>query len=147
MEFLKLREKEVYRSGKFSFNLLCEELRPIYLTFAMKPYSPLYEKFDETIQKLCQGGFCYEKLAGLHPKKISYKDTTMDNDKVPALILSIDDLGIGFEICSIPATLSVIAFVAEVLTSKAKKMIRLLGHAFVSNVVIKSFYKKKIRTY
>lgn len=145
MEFLKHLEKEVYRSGKFSFNFLSEEFRPLYLTFAMKPYSPFYVKSDEIIQRLCQGGFCPDMLVKLHPKLITYKDKNMENDKIPPLVLPMDDLGIGFMVCLIPLTVSIIAFVAEVLTSKTKKMIQLLGDLLVTYVVIKPFYKTQFQ--
>lgn len=145
MEYLKRREKEVYRSGKFSFNFLNEELIPLCLTFAMKPYSTFYEKFDETIQRLCQGGFCPDRLVKPLPQSIFYNHRNMENDKVPPLVLSLSDLWIGFVACSIPLTSAVIVFVAEVLTSKTKKVIQLLGDLLVAYIVIKSFFKAKFR--
>lgn len=144
LEYLKYTERFTYRNGKSSFSILSEELRPLHLTFAMKPFSPFYEKFDETIQRLCQGGFCPERLAMLHPRQILYKDRNMENDKIPPLVLSMDDLGIGFVVCSIPLTFSVIVFVAEVFTNKTKKMIQSLNDYIVAYVVMKSFFYFRI---
>lgn len=146
-EFLERFEQLAYRSGKFSFNFLKEDLSPLFLTFAMRPFSPFYQKFDEIIQRLCQGGFCPDRLGLFWPEAILSNDENMENDKVPPLVLSMDDLAIGFAICSIPLALAVIGFALEVLTDKAITSFELVCNYCVAYFVIKPFLILRFKKY
>lgn len=45
----------------------------------------------------------------------------MYDEEIPALVLSMEDLGIGFGVCLIPLVLSVTVFVFEVIFSTTKQ--------------------------
>lgn len=119
-ELVKLSERKNLRDGKMSFKFLEEELRDVFVTFSMTLSSPFFEEFESKIQRLVEAGICPKKLNGknvedfLRPGKLE--------SKVPALVLNMDDLAIGFLICSVPLVLSVVAFICELAMSGIKAL-------------------------
>lgn len=110
-EFVEKFERQILADGKTSLNFLEEKLREYFVTFAMPKFSPFFEEFKNKIQRLIEAGICPEKLAiGTFP--VSFKQDKIDIE-VPALVLNMDDLEIGFLVCLVPLALSVIAFIGE----------------------------------
>lgn len=86
----------------------------------MRSYSPFFEIFADNIQKLVEAGFCPHRLAGI----ITSSRRELYEDEIPPLVLSMDDLGVGFEVCLIPLALSLLVFVSEVIYSKVRKTVK-----------------------
>lgn len=123
MEFLDKIEKLTYRNGKTSIEI-SEEVKSDSqaITFPMRSFSPFYETFSERIQRLMEAGICPHRLAG---SVLSSKMTNKRYDEeIPALVLSMDDLGVGFEVCMIPLALSAVVFVFELCYLKLKRLLR-----------------------
>lgn len=114
-------EKHFYRSGKTSVAIADVTLAPIFISFAMTPFNPYSEIFFEIIQRLIEAGICPDRLAG-RTSNVKLRNTLYD-EEVPPLVLSMDDLGVGFEVCLIPLTLSFVAFIFEVLCPIIKQNI------------------------
>lgn len=112
-------EEKHLREGKMSLKFLDEQLRTQAIVFSIKKFSPFFEEFKNQIQMLNEAG------------KFSY--TTGHNFKsqheqidagVPALVLNMEDLGIGFLVCLVPMTLSVVAFVCELVVPRIQTFMR-----------------------
>lgn len=142
LEFLDKVEKTDYRNGKTSIENSNLESRFQRISFPIQFFSPFYEVFVEKIQALIEAGICPHRLAGqLYSKRFRSK---MFDEEIPALVLSMEDLGVGFEICLIPLGLSVVVFVLEVIYAKVK---RLVGNYLVAAFVVLAFIKINKRFY
>lgn len=137
LQFLNILEKSRYRSGKPSFRFLNVEGRTILIAFAMTPFDPFFEEFDEKIQRLLEAGVCPYRLNGdIIP--IDDKNDLYD-EEVPPLVLSMDDLGIGFIVCLIPLTLSIFVFMIEIAVPRIRIFVHKLGGSIVAVAVIAAF--------
>lgn len=105
-----------------SLKLLGEEIASSYIAYPMKPFSPFYEEVKKNIQALLANGVLMAQAnTDYNTNHFKYQHDTI-NDSVPALVLSLDDLGIGFMICLIPLTLSLVVFVSELAVPRAKAL-------------------------
>lgn len=123
MEYLSSVEKFYYRNGKTSIEVSDFDLETQTITFPIRSYSPFFEVFSEKIQQLLEAGICPHRLAKktLSTDGKNKKMYKMYDEEIPALVLSMEDLGVGFEICFIPLMLSVAVLFFEVAYSKAKE--------------------------
>lgn len=122
LRFLSAFEQDYLREGKMSLKLLNEEIGSNYIAYPMKPFSPFYEEVKKNIQALLANGRLEEQTkTKYNTNHFKYQHDTI-NDSVPALVLSLDDLGIGFMICLIPLTLSLVAFVSELAVPRVKAL-------------------------
>lgn len=97
------------------------QLEPHIISFPMTPFNPLFEEFSEKIQRLIEAGICPDRLGGrISTSKLRNK---LFDEKIPALVLSMDDLKIGFQVCCITLVLSVAAFILEVIYLKIRQTI------------------------
>lgn len=92
------------------------------INFPVRSFSPFYEIFNEKIQRLVEAGICPHRLVG----RISFEKSVNKrfDEEIPALVLSMDDLEIGFELCLIPLMLSVAVFIFEVFYTKMKQTVK-----------------------
>lgn len=112
-------EKHFYRSGKTSVATADVSLEPHFISFAMTPFSPCFKDFSEIIQRLVEAGVCPDRLAG-RTSNAKLRNELYDKE-VPVLVFSMDNLGVGFEICLIPLVLSALAFIFEIIYFKIKQ--------------------------
>lgn len=117
LEFLSKMEKKYYRNGKTSIKILDLDSREQAVNFPIQWFSPFYEKFNEKIQALIEAGICPHRLAGKVVPKTELTGRRYD-EEMPPLVLSMDDLGVGFEVCLIPLALSVLVFNFELKLSE-----------------------------
>lgn len=117
LEFLNKVEKTDYRTGKTSIEISELDIESQPITFPMPSNTPFYGTFGEKIQWLSEAGICPYRLATKTLSKAGENSKMYDED-IPALVLSMDDLGVGFEACLIPLTLSLIVFICEVVYQK-----------------------------
>lgn len=143
-EYLEILEKARYRSGKSSFKFLTDHERSILHAFAFTPYDPFYEEFDEKIRILVEADLCPYRMNG-EVLKNGGKNGLYD-EEVPALVLSMDDLGIGFIACLIPLALSVLVFVIELVVPRILIFRHKLLDLVVAVAVIAAFNNAKQRT-
>lgn len=106
----------------------------------MMPYDPFFEEFDVTLQRLVETGICPDRMNGKYWKPITNKRY---NEEVPPLVLTMDDLGIGFLACAVPLFGSIIVFAFEVLIPKLKLFARILKDYLVAYQVLKAVLKLK----
>lgn len=116
LEFIDTIEKSFYRSGKTSLTVLDYNVGTQFITFPLSPFSPFYEDFHETILRLIEAGICPDRMNG-KMKKVVFQSKRRNED-VPPLVLTLDDLGIGFIVCSVPLCFSALVFLLEVLIPK-----------------------------
>lgn len=117
-------ESKQYREGRMSFKILDEQLRTEFIVFPIEEFSPFFEEFKITIQLLVELGFkpSYSNKNAEHFKN---RHETLD-DLVPPLVLTMEDLEIGFSICLVPLIMSLAALVVELALPKVKAF---LSHA------------------
>lgn len=115
-EYANLHERKYLADGRMSLKFLNEDLKTAFVTFSMKPFSPFLEEFESKIRRLVEAGICPEFLGGqkadIFPQRI--------DEELPAMVLSMVDLGIGFMVCLIPLVFSFLAFIFEVAMPKVK---------------------------
>lgn len=137
LEFLENLEKLSYRNGKTSIEILeNNKLGAQRITFQMPSYSPFWKIFNERIQSLLEAGMCPHRLAD-HILSERSMNTRFD-EEIPPLVLSMDDLGVGFGVCLIPLALSVSVFVFEVAYSKVKLFLKECSVLFVIFVFVRT---------
>lgn len=134
LEFLNKVEKTDYRTGKTSIEISELDIESQPITFPMPSNTPFYETFKEKIQWLAEAGICPYRLAA---KTLSQagENSMMYDEEIPALVLSMDDLGIGFEFCLFPLLLSLLAFILEIIHSRIKELLTVL-------IVMNAYFKR-----
>lgn len=136
VELIDKIEKILYRSGKTSLKILDYNVGTQFITFPLTPFDPFYEEFRETILKLIEAGICPFRLNGKMVDRVLRRNRL--NENVPPLVLTLEDLGVGFIVCSIPLCLSVAAFLFELLISKIHEIISLTRDYFVAFGIIRA---------
>lgn len=127
-------ERIVLKEGKMSVKFLDEKLRAEYQVFSTKNFSPFFQEFKRQIERLIEIGFKPNHLMS-DLKNFNSQHEGID-DGIPALVLNMEDLGIGFMICLVPLVLSVIAFAGELLIPKIYALRDLLALPYlVRNIV------------
>lgn len=136
-DFISSFERYNLRDGKPSWIFLSEKLRKQANFFAIPLFSPYFEEVDEILQKLVEGGFSNGKL-GRNEGALNHRPERTNNE-VPALVLDMKDLEIGFLLCLLLLALSVVAFLCElaslIIEHLAKKARDLLIYVHVIRVV------------
>lgn len=143
VQYIDNVEKRYYRSGKTSLEIVGQDsfIWTSFITFSMLEYDPFFEEFSEAIQRLIEAGVCPERLYGqIAGVKLRNQRT---NEEVPALVLTMDDLGIGFVACLIPLLLGVASFIVEVTVFNLKLQARRLRDKLVAAYVITTTLKSK----
>lgn len=115
-EYITLIEKSMLAHGKMSVKFVKEGLNSVFVTFTMETRSPYFERVKDVVVRLVEAGICPHRLNGLYPTLARTEEV------VPALVLTWEDLAIGFFVCLIPLTLSVFAFICEVAPPKIKAL-------------------------
>lgn len=75
---------------------------------AIRAFSPLYETFNEKLDQMLSSGLVQKFL-----KEIMSRRKDIEDDIGPQ-VLTLEDLGVAFQVCCIPLILSVIAFFGEI---------------------------------
>lgn len=110
-------EKIFLRDGLMSVKLLDELfLRAEFIALPMKTFSPFFEEFKRTTQLLVEMGF-KTSLINNNFELFKTQHESID-DGIPPLVLSMDDLSIGFLVCLVPLCLGVVTFIIEVAMPK-----------------------------
>lgn len=137
LELIAHLEKLLYRSGKPSLRAIQDQTVPVMTVFLMNPFHPFFEVFHDTVHRLIETG------ATKIPKGINNK---LFDEEVPALVLTMDDLGIGFIVCLTPVTLSVLAFVFEVVTKKLKYLADTVRALLTTMSVLRVFFNCQLKS-
>lgn len=136
-EFVSVFERNKIRDGKPSWKFLDEQLKKHPILFAMPLYSPYFKVVKKILMQLVEGGFANGKIGQNMAAEDCRPERT--NNEVPALILDMEDLTIGFLLCLIPLALSVVAFFCElsspIIIHLAKSARDLLIHLYVIKIV------------
>lgn len=132
LEYLDFMENRKYRSGKTSLEVVQDQTVPVMTTFLLPSLHPFFEEFHDKIHRLIESGRSF-------PKKHESQTKRFD-DEVPALVLSMEDLGIGFAVCLVPLTLGAVAFVVEVTVSKIKLLAKTMWDVLTAASVIRAFF-------
>lgn len=134
-ELIAATQKKDYRSGKSSIQVIKDKTLPMEITFSMEPFHPFFEEFHDKIQRLIESGTMRFNEAG---QSFGF------DEEVPPLVLSMDDLGIGFVVCMIPLTLGAIAFIVEVLSPNVKIFARKICEGFIAAIVVSAFLDSSV---
>lgn len=129
-------EKKYQREGKMSVKLLDEELRSEFVVFSITTFSPFFEEFSNIFQRLLESGFKSNSFK-ISVEKFKSQHESIDS-VVPALVLNMYDLEIGFLVCLIPFSFSVIAFVCELLWTRRNALRDLLTILCLSRAFAKA---------
>lgn len=121
-----------YRIGKSSIGILNQILPGIFVTISFAPFDPFYAQFDEVLRALFEGGLVQNLL---------FNNKKMFNEEIPALVLTMEDLGIGFLICVISMAVSIILFFLEIVFSKVAALVENFRCTVVAAYVVVVFMK------
>lgn len=125
------------REGKMSLKYLDDELRSQFVDFSMKKFTNWFDEFKNKIQMLIETG----QLSRLFVSGKNFKSHHEDIDAgVPALVLNMDDLSIGFFICLVSVVLSVVAFICEVAVARIHA---LATHELIVGFLIRAMAKMR----
>lgn len=124
-ELIDFIEQHRYRSGKSSVGFLNQKVYGSLITFAMAPFDPFFEEFDEKIQIFVESGM-YSMLA------YEFKGNNLYNAEVPPLVLTMHDLGIGFFVCLASLLLSMAVLLLEITIPKVRSLARRIRDSFVA---------------
>lgn len=107
-------EKMRFLRGKASFKFVEEGMRSLFITFTMETGSPYFEQTKDVTMRLVEAGICPFFLGGsvtnVNPERIE--------ETVPPLVLTLEELEVGFLVCIIPLTFSVLAFFCEIMVPR-----------------------------
>lgn len=102
----------MYRSGISSL-VYMKDIRNSPRVFWIKPFSPFYETFKEKIELLISNGVVFHWW----DKFLNPKGFKRIEDDIGPQVLTYEHLEIGFMVCLVPLSLSVVAFVFEAIKS------------------------------
>lgn len=102
-------ENQVYRSGSSSISLLDEVYIIQSCGFAFPPFSPFFETFNAKIDQMISNGIID------HERKMQNDPKLATIEESEAQVITLEDLGLGFEICLISMAISLTAFIIELL--------------------------------
>lgn len=141
-QYVSQFERSHLRDGKMSLKFLVDDMRADIVTFPITWYSPFYDVFNDKIGKLVEAGICPRRLGG----RVEWTDFVPEriDTKVPPLVLNMEDLEIGFLICLIPLTLSVVAFIGELVMSKIETLATETRNLFTFLYLISNLSKNRI---
>lgn len=111
LKFVVDVENANLRQGKMSVKLLDEDLRPLFILFPIPKFSPFYEEFKRKVQTFISSGLI-DTNHDLNKKHFQYIHDAIDKD-VPALVLNMEDLEVGFLVCLVPLTMAAVVFALE----------------------------------
>lgn len=131
-EILASLQKQAYRSGKSSIQIIKDKVIPMMTVFSMEPFHPFFEEFYLQTKRLIESG----TMKFNEDLRIRRYD-----EEIPALMLTMTDLGIGFTACLIPLALGAIAFVVEVAIPKAKIFANKILEMIMAVFVVKAFLR------
>lgn len=131
LEYLEYLESRRYRSGKTSLEVVEDQNVPVMTTFIMPLQNALVEEFFDMIRRLMEAGIKFRQQMQNAAKPFV--------EEVPALVLSMDDLRIGFIACLIPLALSAVVFIFEVSVPKIKILVKAMRDVLTAVYVIAAF--------
>lgn len=115
--FLSYVNAKSYRSGFSSIEMLGgEQVYSLPMAVMFPYFSPLFEAFNEKISLMLSNGlidYWRYKLFSGERLKIKF-------DEIGPQVLTMDHLAIGFLFCLLPMTLSILAFVGEIVVFQVK---------------------------
>lgn len=112
-------ESHHYRSGVTSLKVMDEFVLNVFFCLDLKQFSPFNEVLNEIVMGLIAAGiFDHDQRNFVNPKRIN-RAVEKDGPQV----LTMDHLLIGFQVCFIPLTLSLIVFIFELVIPRLKKPI------------------------
>ena len=100
-----------YRSGKSSLAILEEDMNTIFSSMLMSNYDPWNEEFNEQLHFLVSSGI-YNFIRSFYDLE---DQIPPQSEEIPPMVLTLDHLGIGFEVCGIVCLLSIFIFLLELL--------------------------------
>ena len=121
-----------YQRGLPSASFLRQEFAFHFLhPIEMFSYDPWFAEFNAILGQMLDHGIVDDVFQRKYPQKSA--------EEIPALVLTMDHLAVGFIACFIPLMLSVILFFFELSRSTRSS----LKKALVGLVLLKSFYQVK----
>lgn len=146
-EYVTAAERVNLRDGKASVTFLDEQLRTEFVTISMPWFFPLFEEFKDKIQRLIEAGVCPDRLVGFISPAINQFSEKSGN-VLPALVLNMEELAIGFLVCLIPLTLGVVAFICELAVPRIKTFATqtrdMITFLFLIRAVAKTKFERSI---
>lgn len=124
-------QKKFYRSGKTSAKVLNCQIAPYMLAFPMEKFHPFFDEFRFQIHRSIE--------AGVSSFNRNIKNS-LQEDEIPPLVLSMDDLGVGFLVCLIPLAVSAVAFIGEVFVSKLIFLSKAIRDVITAFYLAKAFF-------
>lgn len=129
LELISNLEIKTYRSGKTSVKMLNYRIMISMSTLAFQPIHPFFDEFYFQILRMLETGL--------------FSNTQMRNprydEEVPPVVLSMNDLQIGFIVCFVPLILSVFAFIVEITIQKLKLLVKNIKDALTATFVVAAF--------
>lgn len=110
--------------------VLNQKMSATFITFTMSPFDPFFEEFDQKIKQFAEAGMVGKLIY------LKRRVNKLYNEEVPALVLTMNDLGIGFLICLVPTALSAVVFFFEVSIPRIRSLARKLRDVLVAVYVV-----------
>lgn len=124
-----------YRHGMSSLRFMEEPIGLVYASLAFKFGSPLYESIDEKLLQMVSIGL----ISKFHNEAQNPFDRKPTMEDIGPQVLTMDDLGIGFQFCCIPLTLSAIVFLMELAVFWSKRLGRTLMERLIAIAFVKAY--------
>lgn len=103
--------RRFYRSGVSSIKILEEKVETLFMCFVFDAYNPFFDYVNRMLADLAAGGFLsyWQKLA-INPKGLIRKI-----DEIGPQVLTMEHLGIGFQICLVACAICVVILMFEIV--------------------------------
>ena len=138
-KLFKFVSREVFRiilksrGIEHNLELLPETLNTYYIRLWLRPFEPWCETFNEMIlMHMSAGLFRLEDLTASDLQ--SFQSTfrfRLAATEIPAMVLSMDDLSVGFLICGVLLAIATVIFIVEMLFKASIVFLRRLVVATV----------------
>lgn len=122
-------ENKKFRSERSSLSALDDKVLAVPINFPMSKYHPMFEEFSDKMLRFLEAG-------GRGSENSRFKH---HSEEIPALVLSMDDLRIGFLACLVPLAISSVVFVIEIMIFKIRKVATELRNNFLGFYALWTF--------
>lgn len=120
-EFLSNIHEKLYRSGFSSLSILDENIATLYFGLPFRRFHPFFESLNLKINQMTSAGLVDHWYKNAYDSRRHIKKVIED---IGPQVLTMDHVAIGFLVCLIPMTMSVIVCMFEISVLRIRKFVQ-----------------------
>jgi len=130
------------KSGKSSLQLTEDIYETHFFTILLRKFNPYFEAFTEKLHQMISVGIP-QKHKDNKNNRYGQRDRKDEISGPP--VLTVDDLHVGFLVCSILGGISFIVFIIEFGLPRLKMIVKIISESILATIIVRAFLNMKFR--